>query len=98
MIPLARVKLSNNYDLVRDNLTVETGSEPITDTEGTTVLLLDDGTSWEFVGGDWSQIEVEQDRAILNSLYAFMGTVCESINNFFIKPQLSAVYQGVLLS
>lgn len=103
MNSLARVKLSNNYDLVVNSL-YETGTPsgqpkvPITDVEGTTALLLTDGTSWEFVENDWQQIDLATDQIITNSFYSFLTSICNSIQNDFVKCQLSAVYEGVTLS
>lgn len=103
MNSLARVKLSNNYDLVVNSLYEEgtvSGEPkiPITDVEGTTALLLTDGTSWEFLDGAWQQIELATDQIILNSFYPFLTSICNSIQNDFVKCQLSAVYEGIVLS
>jgi len=95
---LAKVKLSNNYDLVLNNLAHESGTEPITDVEGTTALLLDDGTSWEFLDGDWQQIDIATDRIITDSFYPFLTSICNSIESDFIKGQLCAIYQNVTAS
>ena len=65
---LARVKLSNDYDLILNNLIRPTGSAPITDVDGTTALLLDDGTSWEYLDEEWKRIDEATDLIILNSL------------------------------
>lgn len=103
MNSLARVKLSNNYDLVVNNLYEEGAvsgqpKTPITDVEGTTALLLTDGTSWEFLDNEWKQIEISTDKIILDSFYSFLTSVCNSVQNDFVKCQLSAVYEGVMLS
>lgn len=103
MNSLARVKLSNSYDLVVNNLYEEgtvSGQPkvPITDIEGATALLLTDGTSWEFVENEWQQIELATDQIILNSFYPFLTSVCNSIQNDFVKCQLSAVYENIVLS
>lgn len=95
---LARVKLSNYYDLILDNLVHESGTPPITDIEGTTALLLDDGTSWEFIDGEWQQIDIATDKIIINSFYPFLTSICNSIECDFVKAQLSAVYEDVVLS
>jgi len=95
---LARVKLSNNYDLILDNLVHESGTPPICDVEGTTALLLDDGTSWEFTDNEWQQIDIANDIIIKNSFYPFLTSICNSIGNDFIKGQLSAVYENITLS
>lgn len=98
MNPLARVKLSNNYDIIIDSLERETGSEPITDIDGATALLLSDGTSWEYIDGEWKQIEIQEDFIIMNSLYSFIASVCNSINNNFTHCGLSALYQNATMS
>ena len=95
---LARVKLSNNYDLILNNLQHATGDPPITEVDGTTVLLLDDGTSWEYLDGEWGRIEEATDLLITVSLYPFLTSICHSIQNDFVKCQLSAVYEDVTLS
>ena len=95
---LARVKLSNDYDLILNNLIRPTGSAPITDVDGTTALLLDDGTSWEYLDGEWKRIDEATDLIILNSFYPFVTSVCNSIQNDFVKCQLSAVYENITLS
>lgn len=103
MNSLARVKLSNKYDFVVNSL-YEEGTPsgqpkvPITDVEGSTALLLTDGTSWELLDDAWQQIEIETDKIILNSFYSFLTSICNSIQNDFVKCQLSAVYEGVTLS
>lgn len=96
---LARVKSCNRYDLVLDNLSHASGTEPIVAPDGTTLLLLDDGTSWEFMDGEWQQIELCLDEQILNGFYPFLTSICNSIdNNDFVKMQLSEIYQGVGMS
>ena len=103
MNSLARVKLSNKYDFVVNSL-YEEGTvsgepkTPITDIEGSTALLLTDGTSWEFLDNAWQQIEIETDKIILTSFYSFITSICNSIQNDFVKCQLSAVYEGITLS
>ena len=94
---LIRVKLQNEYDLIVPSLynivvdpeTQEETQEPITDIEGTTALLLTDGTSWEFLEGEWKQIEQQIDFVIKNSLLPFIMQVCDSIHNHFIRKDRS---------
>lgn len=107
MNALAKIKLlSNKYDLiveslynvVVDNETNEETKVPITDVEGTTALLMTDGTSWEFVDEDWQQIDENIDKTILYSLFPFIMSVCNSIHNSFIKCSNSHVYKNIKLS
>ena len=107
MNALAKIKLlSNKYDLIVESLynvvvdseTNEETNVPITDVEGTTALLMTDGTSWEFVDEDWQQIDENIDKAILYSLFPFIMSVCNSIHNPFIKCSNSYVYKNIKLS
>jgi len=98
MNSLARVKLSNRYDLVRDDLTQPTGSAPITNIDGTTILLLDNGTSWQYTDSEWEQIELQEDTTIVNSIFPFLASVCDSIDNYFTTDDFSVLYEGVTLS
>ena len=86
---LAQVKLSNNYDLIVRELPDDH------DVEGMTALLLNDGTSYEFLDGEWKQIEVDLDVVVMNSIYPFIMSVCHSIHNDFVKCQLSKIYREV---
>lgn len=107
MNALAKIKLlSNKYDLIVESLynvvvdseTNEETNVPITDVEGTTALLMTDGTSWEFVDEDWQQIDENIDKTILYSLFPFIMSVCNSIHNPFIKCSNSHVYKNIKLS
>lgn len=95
---LTRVKLSNKYDLVVNNLYNDIGGEqkPITDIEGTRALLTTGGTSWELVNGAWLQIESDVDAVIKENAYTFLMSVCDSIHNNFAKA--GKYFADVLLS
>lgn len=95
---LAKVKLSNYYDLVVSSLYKQDGITPITDVEGTTALLKTDGTSYEFLDSKWKQIDLNLDETILNSFYSFITSICNSICNDFVECQFSSVYEGVTIS
>ena len=88
---LAKIKLSNNYDLI------DTGTPPITDVEGTTALLTDDGTSWEFLEGSWQQIDIPTDMVIKHSIYPFLSSICNSIGNTFANCEFSAFYEQAII-
>ena len=99
MNSLAKIKQSNFYDFSVNNLyTDENGLEPITDVEGSTALLLTDGTSWEFVNGQWTQIDIAVDMVITEGLYSFITSVCNSIKNDFTVLQESSIYQDASLA
>lgn len=95
---LAKVKLSNDYDLVVSSLYKQDGVTPITDVEGTTALLKTDGTSYEFLDSKWQQIDLSLDEKILNSFYSFISSICNSICNDFVKCQFSNFYEAVTIS
>ncbi len=103
---LARVKRSNNYDLMVNSLyeeiideeTGETQQQPISDVDGTTALLLTDGTSWEMLDGDWCRIDEAIDKLIQYSLYPFIMQVCDSIHTHFIRCDKSQKFKDALLS
>lgn len=103
---LARVKRSNDYDLIVNSLyeeivdeeTGETTQQPISDVDGTTALLLTDGTSWELLDGDWRRIDEATDKLIQYSLYPFIMQVCDSIHTHFIRCDKSQKFQEALLS
>ena len=102
---LARVKRSKDYDLIVESLynqfeDPETGSitiEPITNEEGTTALLLTDGTSWEYVNEQWQRIDEALDQLILYSLNPFIMQICDSIHNHFIRcEKTQKIKEGLL--
>lgn len=103
---LARVKRSNNYDLIVNSLyeeiideeTGETTQQPISDVDGTTALLLTDGTSWELLDRDWCRIDEAVDKLIQYSLYPFIMQVCDSIHTHFIRCDKSQKFEDALLS
>lgn len=106
MNALVKVKPFSRYNLVVESLykdvldeeTQETHQEPITDEEGTTALLLTDGTSWEFVDDQWQQIEESIDKTILYSLFPFLMSTCNSIQNDFIVCCNSRIYKDITLA
>lgn len=90
MNPLVKIKLANQYDLTVNSLYKQIEDEegqlidvPITDVEGTTALLITDGTSWEFTDDEWQQIDQSIDFTINNSLLPFLMSLCNSIHNGF---------------
>lgn len=109
---LLQVKLSNssNYDYIVSSLykeiTIppETEGEPpivsqvpISDIEGSTALLLTDGTSWELNNGEWIKTEENVDYIINNNVLSFLMSVCHSIHRHFVKCKYAACERGVLL-
>lgn len=98
---LLEIKLKNKYDYITESLYKEDEEGeliPITDIEGSTAILLTDGTSWQFADDEWVQIEQDLDTKILNSLYPFISSVCESINNSFVKYELTQCFKDVVFS
>ena len=103
---LARVKRSNDYDLIVNSLyeeivdeeTGKTTQQPISDVDGTTALLLTDGTSWELLDGDWQRTDEAIDKLIQYSLYPFIMQVCDSIHTHFIRCDKSQKFTEALLS
>lgn len=94
---LTRVKLSNKYDLVVNNLynDIDGEQKPITDIEGTRALLTTNGTSWELIDGIWLQIESDIDNVIKEKVYPFIMSICDSIHNNFAKNGTS--YSNIVL-
>lgn len=90
---LARVKSKNRYNYITDSLykevideeTQEVIYEPITDVEGETALLTTDGTSWQFSDDEWVRIDQDLDVRILENIYLFISSVCQSIHNSFVE-------------
>lgn len=95
---LAKVKLSNNYDMVVGDLYLEDGTTPISDVDGTTALLTTNGTSWELLDSSWVQIDLTVDQIINTNFYPFLMSICNSIQNNFIIGQLSQVYESATIS
>lgn len=89
---LTRVKSKNRYNYITDNLykevvdeeTQEIIYEPITDIESETALLTTDGTSWQFSDDEWVRIEQDLDVRILENIYLFISSICQSIHNSFV--------------
>lgn len=73
----------------------EITQEPITDVEGTTALLKTDGTSWIFLNNEWVQIDANLDYKILCSIYPFIMSVNNSINNNFVILSKSKIYNNL---
>ena len=91
-IKLSGLELLNNTDtLIVDSLYTEKQEDettvqiPITDIEGTNAILTTDGTSWIYTDGDWEQTDTVVDYKINNSLYPFIMSVNNSIENKFLK-------------
>lgn len=101
---LSRVKSVNKYDYIVNSLYREEETEegtitvPITDIDGETALLLTDGTSWQLNENEWLQIEQDLDVRIMESVYPFIMSVCESIHNRFIKCCMTRCYKEALMS
>ena len=102
---IARVKRSKEYDFIVDSLykseeDPETGIitlKSITDVEGSTALLSTDGTSWEFVNGDWQRIDEALDKLIEYNINPFIMQVCDSIHTHFIRCDKSQkIKEGML--
>lgn len=100
-----KIKSQQTYDcgvvesLYTTEVDPDTGEEielPITDVEGSTALLTD-GTSWEFVDGEWQQIDKQLDFLIKNSLLPFIMEVCDSIHFHFIRKDKSFMLKNGLI-
>lgn len=98
-IKLDALKLLQDEDtLITDSLykTENDLQVPITDTEGTTALLTTDGTSWVYTNETWEQVDINTDYKITHSLYPFIMSVNNSINNNFINLCNSKFYKEQL--
>lgn len=84
--------MANQYDFITNELT------NLTDVDGSTALLLSDGSSWEFMDGEWQQTEQSTDEFIKATIYPFLMSVCDSIHNDFVRCCLSKVYKNVTLA
>lgn len=89
-------ELSKRYDLPTSTLYKdEAKTEPITDIEGTTALLTTDGTSWELVDSCWQQIDQDLDMIIQNSIYPFLMSLQNSIENDFPNYCYAKEYESL---
>jgi len=97
---LTKIKtLSGRYDLITDKLYSDEDEQvPITDVEGTTALLTTDGTSWEYVNGNWSQTDENLDTIIAYSIFPFIMSVDNSTYNDFINICFSKFYDKLVFS
>lgn len=74
---------------------------PVIDTEGVSVLLEEDGTTWQYITNMsecWEQIETDIDERVRNSFYPFIMSVNNSIYNDFVNCCLSKFYNDVTVT
>lgn len=104
-IKLSGLELLNNTNtLIVDSLYTEKQEDettvqiPITDIEGTNAILTTDGTSWVYTDGGWEQTDTVVDYKINNSLYPFIMSVNNSIENKFLKLGETNFYSDLTFS